>query len=301
MNSKIDWYREVLALEPGSRVFFPLAKLLREAGRAEEAVATLSAGLASHPEHLEAKFLLIELLAAGPGETTPAPELAGTLDCLIGVLSRYPAFWALWSEKIAASSRDCALAVRMLAAHLGGAGVDFASLMEKGLAAAASSPSPAAEPAEPAEPAELADFDQDGEAAGSDEPAPPPPLRGADEVRELLGALGQAPVALAAPKTQGGPFSGVRTRTMAEVLAGQGDVKDALDIYEELLAAANAQEKPALAERVAALRQKLSPATGQSGQAGQSGVSGDAGAPDKNKLIGVLEKLAGRLEARADG
>jgi len=147
MSSKIDWYREVLALEPGSRVFFPLAQLLRQAGRVDEAVAALRGGLAFHPEHLEAKFLLVELLA-GPnspaGLAAQTPELAETFDSLIGVLTRYPAFWNLWSEKIAASSRDCALAVNMLAAHLRGAQVDFAGLMEKGLRAADSFPAVAA-------------------------------------------------------------------------------------------------------------------------------------------------------------
>ena len=298
MNSKIDWYREVLALEPGSRVFFALAGLLRDAGRAEEAVAALRGGLAFHPEHLEAKFLLVELLADEADRAAPAPELREALDGLIGVLTRYPAFWELWPAKLAASSRDCALVARMLAAHLGGADIDFTSLLEKGLGASGAPAVPAqaakpAEPAEPAGPAEIAD-------AGEDD-TPAPPLRGADEVREMLGGLGQANPAQGAPARDdnpAGPFSGVRTRTMAEVLAGQGDFKGAVEIYEELLGLAALKEKPALAERLAALKEKLPSAAGGTAGTAGAGGTGEAGAPDKNKLMGVLEKLASRLEAR---
>jgi tetratricopeptide (TPR) repeat protein len=285
MSSKINWYREVLALEPGSRVFFALAKLLRDAGRAEEAVATLRGGLAFHPDHLEAKFLLVDLLAGKAGQTIPAQELKETLDCLIDVLTRYPAFWDLWAGQLAASSRDCALAARMLAAHLGGADIDFASLLEKGLAASGAHMA-AARPASPAGPV------GPDETEGTGETPPPPPLRGADEVRAVLGGLGGAApekVAPAQAAAEAGPFSGVRTRTMAEVLAGQGDIKGAVEIYEELHGLAAPAEKPALAERLTALREKLSPA---------SGATGETGAPDKNKLMGVLEKLASRLEAR---
>jgi hypothetical protein len=280
MSSKIDWYREVLALEPGSRVFFALAQLLRDAGRAEEAVDALRGGLAFHPDHLEAKFLLVDLLAGPNAPAAPARELGQTLDGLIGTLQRYPAFWNLWADKLAASSRDCSLAARMLAAHLAGADVDFAGLLEKGLAGLGA---PVAQPAQSAAEAGPEALDDAGQAET-------PPLRGADEVREVLGGLGaQAHGAPERSESPAGPFSGVRTRTMAEVLAGQGDIKGAVDIYEELHGLAGPAEKPALAERLAALREKLSPA---------SGTAGDAGAPDKNKLMGVLEKLASRLEAR---
>ncbi|MBF0481619.1 MAG: tetratricopeptide repeat protein [Desulfovibrionaceae bacterium] len=334
MSSKIDWYREVLALEPGSRVFFALAQLLRDAGRADEAVAALRGGLVFHPDHLEAKFLLVELLAGTGSPSSPGPELDEALGCLIGVLTRYPAFWALWSEKIAASSRDGALAARLLAAHLGGAGLDFTGLLEKGLGAASAAPSKPASPAgapclaendepteptgpteraEAAEPGQPDDLDDAGNSESLGEALPPTPLRGADAVRRALHDLGRAGEAKDGRQDAAlaGHFSGVRTRTMAEVLAGQGDVKGAVDIYEELHGLAAAVDKPALAERLAALRETLSSpsgetgvaggtgSSGETGAAGATGSSGGTGAPDKDKLMGVLEKLASRLEARA--
>jgi tetratricopeptide (TPR) repeat protein len=277
MNSKIDWYREVLALEPGSRVFFPLAQLLRAGGRDQEAVAALRGGLAFHPDHLEAKFLLAELLDA-PGQPENAAELAETLDCLSAILSRYPSFWTQWADRLAADSREAALAARLLAAHLGGTALDLLGILEQGVAAQTSSAA-AAKPAPVQEPDE-------GDAGL------PPPLRGADEVRAALDEIAPQPQVRTAPEPAGGPYSGVRTRTMANVLAGQGDVKGALEIYQELLAVAPEGEKTALAERIAELKQTLQPT---------AAASPETGGPDKNKLMGVLELLAGRLEARAGG
>ena len=48
MTEKIQWYKEVLELEPNSKVFFPLARLLVEEGHLDEAVAVLEQGLARH-------------------------------------------------------------------------------------------------------------------------------------------------------------------------------------------------------------------------------------------------------------
>ena len=62
MTEKIDWYKEVLELEPNSKVFYPLSRLLAEAGRTDEAVDTLEQGLARHEEFLEARLFLVELL-----------------------------------------------------------------------------------------------------------------------------------------------------------------------------------------------------------------------------------------------
>ena len=58
MTEKIEWYKEVLELEPNSKVFFPLARLLSEAGRTDEAVEILEQGLARHEDFLEARLFL---------------------------------------------------------------------------------------------------------------------------------------------------------------------------------------------------------------------------------------------------
>ena len=48
MTEKIEWYKEVLELEPNSKVFFPLARMLAEEQRFDEAVAVLEHGLERH-------------------------------------------------------------------------------------------------------------------------------------------------------------------------------------------------------------------------------------------------------------
>ena len=41
MTEKIEWYKEVLELEPNSKVFCPLARMLADEQRFDEAVAVL--------------------------------------------------------------------------------------------------------------------------------------------------------------------------------------------------------------------------------------------------------------------
>ena len=45
MMEKIEWYQEVLKLDPDSKVFFPLAKLLRDSQQPDKAIEVLRAGL----------------------------------------------------------------------------------------------------------------------------------------------------------------------------------------------------------------------------------------------------------------
>ena len=44
MMEKIEWYQEVLKLDPDSKVFFPLAKLLRDSQQPDKAIEVLRAG-----------------------------------------------------------------------------------------------------------------------------------------------------------------------------------------------------------------------------------------------------------------
>ena len=86
---KALWYQEVLSLDPDSRIFLPYARLLAKLGRRSEAVDVLKAGLARHPEFLEARLFFIEMLYASGHEAEAGLE-AGPI---IELLSRSPAFW----------------------------------------------------------------------------------------------------------------------------------------------------------------------------------------------------------------
>ena len=48
MMEKIEWYQEVLKLDPDSKVFFPLAKLLRDSQQPDKAPAALIPCVLSH-------------------------------------------------------------------------------------------------------------------------------------------------------------------------------------------------------------------------------------------------------------
>ena len=54
LNGKIDIFSERLAEDPHSRVFAPLADLLRQAGRCEDALELLDDGLGRHPNYVSA-------------------------------------------------------------------------------------------------------------------------------------------------------------------------------------------------------------------------------------------------------
>lgn len=370
MTEKIEWYKEVLELEPNSKVFLPLAHLYASRNEIDEAVAALEHGLSRHPEHMEARLFLIELLYKAGRQA----------DCTVHVremsrlFSSYAHFWQAWAVclRTAGESPEMSAALRLMAVNFLYGPISVTTLMEKGLDAVLGELTPAAgkvadkvlaaaAPVEtaPQEPAVAAPAPEvpaaealaaeapETEAAApaahpfAAEPAPeeendddvlpadmPLPRDaeldmpvsfagdededGADESDELAGEdhvvsadalTPAAPRLVVAPAAQadGSAAEGeegfsLRTRSMAEVLAEQGDVRGALDIYQELeAAAATSEERADLHQRIATLTARLSgqpmlePAADQPLEA----------VPGKEKLINVLEALAERVEARA--
>ncbi len=369
MIDKIELFREVLAIEPNSKAFFPLARALAESGRLDEAVAVLETGIGFHPDHLEAKFLLVELYTGQDREGDAVRVFSGVQDSLV----RYPAVWRLWARHAAFSSRDPIVALSFLAQFFRDPGLTFAGVLEKGLEALAGAPLAAPSPAQPVveaatpetEPpasATAATILESGAHAPAAEPeaAPPPPsdqaegrapavesrpeasrdaaaglpeeavpdgegemsmpLRGAQEVLELAGVLGMAEEdealaqgaasqaadmpdampAVAQVKTVQIPDMGIRTRTMASLLAAQGDAQGALDIYRELLAhLPPGSERVEIEARIAEL-----PTGGPAPFARKpvhepQSVATPAKPRGKARLMGLLDALAGRLEARS--
>ena len=61
MQDKLKCYEEALALDPGSKLFFPLAKLYLDNEQIEKAEDVLKSGLERYPEHLEARLLLANI------------------------------------------------------------------------------------------------------------------------------------------------------------------------------------------------------------------------------------------------
>ncbi|WP_035064577.1 tetratricopeptide repeat protein [Nitratidesulfovibrio termitidis] len=324
MKAKIEWYQEVLELEPSSKVFFPLARLLAENGQPDDAIATLRQGLDRHPEFIEARLFLIELLHSSHRDDLRDGEV-GKLARLLGA---YPGFWDAWSACLAAGDkgRDTALALAFLAASFrsGTQGaLSWTSVIEHGLRAMlggnGTDPAPATHPAAtPVGPSAIVESGMPGmhdATAVPHETLGHAPLSRAaahadgDEEERAAGApdAPSAPTdvdattsdALDAQDEEEEHFS-LRTRSMAQVLAEQGDLRGALDIYEELMAASGSDEERA---DIASVIQELTNRLKSAGEGSQRQQATDEGQPlqGKHKLIHMLESLAERLEARAQG
>ncbi|NHZ48333.1 tetratricopeptide repeat protein [Nitratidesulfovibrio liaohensis] len=312
MKAKIEWYQEVLELEPSSKVFFPLARLLAENGQPDDAIATLRQGLDRHPEFIEARLFLIELLHSSHRDDLRDGEV-GKLARLLGA---YPGFWDAWSACLAAGDkgRDTALALAFLAASFrsGTQGaLSWTSVIEHGLRAmlGGNGTEPAAMPvASPAASLHVvapssSDMSEmpDGPAHADGYAATTPDTRTAPAASGTGGAADEsdAPEAIEPQDEEEEHFS-LRTRSMAQVLAEQGDLRGALDIYEELMAASGSDEERA---DIAGVIQELTNRLKSAGEGSQRQQAADEGQPlqGKHKLIHMLESLAERLEARAQG
>lgn len=92
---KALWYQEVLSLDPQSRIFLPYARFLADLDRRDEAIQALKSGLAMHPEFLEARLLLIQLLNDAGEDESAGREASGIIEAL----SHAPALWKLWSRR----------------------------------------------------------------------------------------------------------------------------------------------------------------------------------------------------------
>jgi tetratricopeptide (TPR) repeat protein len=264
MSNKIEWFQEVLSLEPGSRVFFPLARLYVEIGELENAAVTLSKGLDRHPEHLEARMLHIQVLA-DLGRTDEAVDARGKV---VGPLREYPAFWRLWAQSQPAENRDFSVFLMLVSAGMQGEFIHWSDIMlegVKGLSERLVGPLP--------EPAPRAEPEASAKAASQAASAPVAAPEASMEAAKV-------------------PPGILRTRTMADVLAAQGDYSGALDIYRELWGRAPEATREDLSERIRRM---------EAGMAEPAAAAPEEDAFSKhakNRLISTLETLAARFEAR---
>lgn len=131
MTAKIEWYKEVLELEPNSKVFFPLARLLAEEGQTDESIKRLEKGLDRHPEFLEARLFLIELLyTQGYREKCNAE-----IEQLSKMFASYAGFWQAWAACLVSEQgqADTASIIRFLAAHFVSGPLNFNEVINRGL------------------------------------------------------------------------------------------------------------------------------------------------------------------------
>ena len=321
---KALWYQEVLSLDPDSRIFLPYARLLSELGRADEAMAVLKAGLARHPEFLEAKLFFIELLYASGHEA----EAGFEADNIIELLGQSPSFWRIWSRRPGLKA-DLAAMLVFFSASMQKNGHSLADVFEAGIAALANEvpravearpipevapipePCPSPAPAEPEapQPAQAAftmpedaqwyaldSVPEDDDIYDEEEPAPP--ISALLFAQSVQAEAQPEPAVPAQPEVaeyvpSGNPVprgvlegkSSLCTRSMARVLEEQGAADEAADIYRELLESCTTSEEEAeLKAKLASLLQNTESPV--PAQASNSGV------------LDMLESLAARLENR---
>lgn len=304
MMEKISWYQEVLELEPSSRVFFPLAKLLVKVKENKKAIATLKHGISRHPDHIEARLFLVELLSADNAQA----ELSHELDSLGELFGKYPNFWRIWSQNLARNPgmKDAALAIVFFAACLGGKDISWSSVMEQGLKELLKSHeehnffteisrmTETGEMPSVAEP-DLSVQDEsldDAPSSGLEKKARP---EASSDAQESLKKL--PPISLETPDESDESYS-LRTRSMAEVLAEQGDITGASEILEELLSSAPEDEKSAIKARMEELKNEGGVVASSVDKPKESEKKTED--VEGNRLVSVLESLAQRFEDRAE-
>lgn len=388
MQEKIKWYQEVLELEPGSKVFFPLARLLSDTGQIDAALQTLQHGISRHPEFIEARLYLIDMLFRHQRSEQCNAQVAE----LTGLFSSYTGFWQAWGAYLAHNSKDTeiSLALSFLAASFQNDKLRLADIFAQGLQASLQGGEPVSAPqnrehagaaclapdaAERPEIAVTLDeasgtcpdsaevLEQDNAVASPHNAVafPENTVASLDDAQEssydsiassenALESLDDAPLSAASsnsPEAASSPSSeeslpapvlpplselvqslpptpvftlqdeesltsdltddsdddteerfSLRTRSMAEVLAEQGDFKNALDIYQELVAQATSPEEQLdLQHRISTLTARMGTAQNQSAE---TSVLPDT-APGKHRLLSLLETLAVRFEAHAQG
>jgi tetratricopeptide (TPR) repeat protein len=283
MKAKIDWYREVLELEPGSKVFFPLARLLAGYGQVQDALSALRLGLERHPEFMEARLYLIDLLYQ-QGQITQCEAQVGQLTRLF---SQYPGFWEAWGACAADAEqgRDLSLTLRFLAALFQYPDLDLGQVLERGLHSLAGTP------------ATLSPATDAGR--GTNNKTQPVASALFNAAARAPAGAGSSPAAMRAEEADDPeePFN-LRTKSMADVLAGQSDIGGALEIYQELaLRAESPEERREIHACMARLASKAEPVAG----APPPPPPAVAPPPGKQRMQHLLESLAQRLEARASG
>lgn len=311
MNDKIAWFEELLTLEPNSKLFFPLAQAYARKDRLQDAAKVLRQGLSFHPEHLEARLLLIQCLARLDQDKAAQEQTQHLADTLSG----YPEFWNSWAERSKETvSQDVALMLRLLAKHLKGEAVHWSEILEQGMKAVIM--------ADGSGRSSSRDKDSTGTTGSLNAPKtlePPVSTAQGTASEQPLASVFDAesashPSAEAVRQMSATERNYYETRTYADLLAEQGEDKEALELYDKLLRLSrDGRQREELEERIVSLKER--------GLRSQPGADFQSDAPVQDtdqppmrqasakaepqkasrtpELVTTLTRLAERLEARS--
>ncbi len=262
INEKIDFYKEILEQDPQSKLFFPLAKLYIEKKDIENAIMVLKKGIEIHPDHIEARLMLIELLR----ENGEMDNMEPHLEKLENLFNQYPMFWRYWATYLAKKgNKDLAGFISLIGAYFQikdsnhTIGEKIYDIIENTLGINYTS-------------------------------------RTQTEVQEPITVEQSSEQEAEVPKasfdeldTQDVEF---KTKTMADILMSQGDFKKAIEIYEELL---KKEKDPGVREEIEV---KLKEAKAKLNSKKPEKHKKSPSFSIKQRLIKRLKLLASRLEAR---
>ncbi len=318
MEEQEKFYLDVLELEPGSRLFYPLAEIYVRQGRLQEAQEVLRNGLKQHPGHFEARLLL----ASACHQLGDAQASQDMVREIFSGLEIHPFFWETLSRGYEDSGREAmALALGIISAESAGNRVSLADILQRGLKNFLNS----------GKGGEVPQGRPESEKAGETENEQSYPETAREESKNITEEQEEMPVA-----GSDGSFEDIRdedaeevedldfeeparTRSMADLLYRQGEYEQSLRIYRYLWESEMpGGQRRELEEIIAEVKKQLEPPTGEedaSKEAAEGSLpSGDISQdedlkemqediPEKGEeesVVDTLSLLADRLEQRAE-
>ncbi len=283
MQEKIELYEEMLALEPASRLFFPLAEMLVKVEEYHRAKEVLERGLTSHPEFIEARLLLLDVLHK-LGRVDVALEEIRKVLCLLGA---YEGFWKSWGILLEEENdRDSLIAMRFMRRALQGHPLRWGEIFEKGCEQVLkSSPSEAA--SESSKSDAVPAMSGSSEAQAHEESLSDTDTIPDDEDAEEVPNISLAP--------------DVSTKTMADLLMEQEEYEKALGIYEGLLKTCPEEtERQDIAQAIDDARNKIAATRSAETTTEASGPEASEIDEDEQEMDGETRELVKTLSALAD-
>ncbi len=129
-QDRIEFYEQVLELEPGSKLFYTLARLYCEHDDLEKARKVLESGLEKHPEHIQAKLLLASVMERS-GDSSAA---RGVYREIFDRVLDSPEFWSGLAAAFREEDRsEPALAAAFLSSWLAEPSLTWSRVFQNGL------------------------------------------------------------------------------------------------------------------------------------------------------------------------
>lgn len=277
MQDKIELYKDILLTDPFSRIFYPLSIALKEQGNFEEAVQYLEQGLLYHTSFLEARMLFVEVLH----ELGNTEKRDSEIDKIMTIFKAYPSFWKICASKEQGQHDDIALALQFISQAFTNEDITFNKVLASGLQNL--SPVP-----------HKVHVEEEIDAHATPSPLPSLSEESQPESLELVEEDSssheeEGDMEFATADTD------IHTRSMADLLAEQGELEKALEIYRELLEQENDVDVKA---ELKFIIQEFETRLKEDGEYSQSHIPSST--VNKENLINTLATLVSRLDARAE-